>query len=343
MSGIRDIAERAGVSTTTVSHVLNKSRYVHPEKVNRVMQAVQDLKYKPNMLARSLRRRTTNTIGLLVSDVENPFFTEVARAVEAAAYRRGYNMIFCNTDENLEKEILYVDVLFAKQVDGLIIAPVPGDHSYLNRYVEDDARVVFVNRYIPGFPCPAVISDDEAAMYELASQLFASGHRKLGAIIGLDPATTTLRRLEGLSRALAKIGLTLDDVWQFHGNSRREGGYQAAREVISMEEPPTAIIAFNSVMLDGLLLGLLDLAPELISRIEITGFGYSLVARACQPSKRYIRQPSYEVGTIAANLLLDILTGERPWNTDQIVVPNAIVKRGPTNGMVIPEIRTDKK
>ena len=116
MASIKDIANRAGVSTTTVSHVLNKSRPVHPDTVTRVMQAINDLHYQPNMLARSLRRRTTNTIGLLVSDVENPFFSELARSVEATAYLRGYNMIFCNTDENLEKEILYVDVLFAKQV-----------------------------------------------------------------------------------------------------------------------------------------------------------------------------------------------------------------------------------
>src|SRR5690606_1499956 len=128
------------------------------------------------------------------------------------------------------KEKLYVDVLFAKQVDGLIMSPVPGDHSYLYRYIENDARVVFCNRYIEGFPCPSVVSDDENAMYELVSQLLASGHRKLGAILGVDPATTTLCRLEGLRRALAEIGQTMDDVWQFHGNSRRDGGYQAARE-----------------------------------------------------------------------------------------------------------------
>lgn len=335
MSSIKDIASRAGVSTTTVSHVLNKSRYVHPDTVTRVMQVVEELKYKPNMLARSLRRHTTNTIGLLVSDVENPFFSEVARAVEAAAYQRGYNMIFCNTDENLEKEILYVDVLFAKQVDGLIISPVPGDHSYLNHYLNEDQRIVFVNRYIEGFPCPSVVSNDEQAMYDLAKQLLNSGHRKLGVILGLDPATTTLGRLEGLRRALAEIGQTLQDVWQFHGNARRDGGYQAARDVIKMEAPPSAIIAFNSVMLDGFLLGLLDLAPQLISSIEITGIGYSLVARACQPSKRYIRQPSYEVGFTAANLLLDILTGKRAWDTDQIIIPNMIAGHEPSNGVVL--------
>jgi len=307
------------------------------------MQAVQALKYTPNMLARSLRRRTTNTIGLLVSDVENPYFTEVARAVEATAYQRGYNMIFCNTDENLEKEVLYVDVLFAKQVDGLILSPVTGDHGYLNRYLDQEARMVFVNRYIEGVPCPAVISNDEQAMYDLASQLLDSGHRRLGAIIGLDPATTTIRRLDGLSRALARVGQTLDDVWQFHGNARRDSGYQAALQIIHCDQRPSAIIAFNSVMLDGFLLGLLDLAPQLIPNIEITGFGYSLVARACQPSKRYIRQPSNQIGTTAANLLLDILTGKRSWSTEHIIVPNDIVERGSDSNLMLPEIRNGGK
>ncbi|RPJ51683.1 MAG: LacI family transcriptional regulator, partial [Chloroflexi bacterium] len=328
MASIKDIANRAGVSTTTVSHVLNKSRPVHPDTVTRVMQAINDLHYQPNMLARSLRRRTTNTIGLLVSDVENPFFSELARSVEATAYQRGYNMIFCNTDENLEKEILYVDVLFAKQVDGLILSPVAGDHSYLNRYLENDARMVFVNRHIPGFHCPSVVTDDEEAMYQLASQLLASGHRRLAAIIGLASVSTTASRINGLRRALATVGLTLDDVQLIQGHSRREGGYQAARSVIAMPHQPTAVISFNSIMLDGFLLGLLDLAPHLIPRIEITGFGYSLVARACQPSKRYIRQPSGEVGATATNLLLDVLENKRAWSDEQIVTANAIVERG---------------
>ena len=337
MSSIKDIAARAGVSTTTVSHVLNKSRYVHPDTVARVLQAVEALKYKPNMLARTLRRRTTNTIGLLVSDVENPFFSEVARAVEAAAYQRGYNMIFCNTDENLEKEILYVDVLFAKQVDGLIISPVPGDHTYLNHYLEENQRIVFVNRYIEGFPCPSVVSDDEEAMYALTKGLLQSGHQRLGAVIGLESATTTLRRLEGLKRALAEFGKSLQDLWQFHGNARREGGYEAARQVIQLSEPPSAIIAFNGLMMDNFLLGLLDLAPQLISRIEITGIGYSLVARACHTSRRYIRQPSYEVGDRAANLLLDILTGKCAWNTHQVIMPNIIVGNGSSDGLTLPK------
>lgn len=339
MASMKDIAKRAGVSTTTVSHVLNKSRHVHADTVVRVMQAVEELNYQPNMLARGLRSRSTKTIGLLVSDVENPFFSEMARAVEATAYQRGYSMIFCNTDENLEKEVLYVNVLFAKQVDGLILSPVAGDHSYLNRFLESNDRIVFVNRTVEDIACPAVLSNDEDAMYHLACQLLESGHRRLGAIVGMRDVSTTVSRLEGLRKAMASAGQTLDDVAMFEGYSRREGGYEAARTVIGMDQQPTAIISFNSVMLDGFLLGLLDMAPYLIPDIEITGFGYSLVARACQPSKRYIRQPSYDVGATATNLLLDVLEHKQEWSTGKIIVENEIVERGPSGGLPVPVFR----
>ncbi len=325
MVRLRDIAERAGVSTTTVSHALNGSRYVHPATVERVLKAVQELNYRPNMLARSLRRRQTHTIGLLVSDIENPFFAELARKVETTAYERGYNVVLCNTDENRDKEILYVDVLFAKQVDGLIVAPAPGDHAFLKAYLDDGARVVFVNRYIPGLPAPAVVADDEGAMYELASRLLESGHRRLGAIVGLESVTTTQSRLAGLRRALEDHGQALDDAWLVRGEVRREGGRRAAQALLEMDEPPSAVIAFNNMTLDGVLLGLLELAPHLVGRIEVTGFGYSPVAHACRSCKYYVEQPSYEMGRVAATMLLDALTGETPLEARQIVLKNPLL------------------
>lgn len=342
MAHLRDIAQRAGVSTATVSHVLNGSRYVHPATVERVLKAVQDLNYKPNMLARSLRRRETRTIGLLVSDIENPFFTEVARVVETTAYERGYNVILCNTDEDVAKEVLYVDVLFAKQVDGLILAPAPGDHSFLRTYLNDGAQVVLVNRYTPDLPAASVVSDDEEAMYTLASRLLESGHRHLGAITGLETVTTTQQRLVGLRRALDEHGLKLDNVWLFPGGARSEGGYQAARALIEQPQRPTAVIAFNSLMLDGVLLGLLDLAPYLIRQIEITGFGYSLVARACQSCSYYVAQPTYQMGRVAATLLLDALTGITPLKAERIILKNQLVEFSAMSGPVPNRAATDR-
>jgi DNA-binding LacI/PurR family transcriptional regulator len=326
MVGIQDIAQRAGVSKTTVSHVLNHSRPVHPVTVERVLKAVRELNYKPNMLARSLRRRETRTIGLVISDIDNPYFTEVARSVEATAYERGYNVILCNTDENVAKEAMYVDVLFAKQVDGVILAPAPGDHAFLKPYLDNGAQIVLVNRYLPGIATPAVIRDDDDAMYALASRLLDSGHRRLAAIIGLEDASTTQLCLAGLQRALERYGLTIADMWLFPGHARAAGGYQAAQALVDLVQQPTALIAFNRLMLDGVLLGLLDLAPHLIHQIEITGFGYAPLARACQSCKYYVAQPTYELGRVAVTILLDALTGIAPLKAEHIVLRNQLTQ-----------------
>ncbi len=266
MIRIRDIAERAGVSVTTVSHVLNKSRYVHPDTEARVLKAIRDLDYRPNMLARSLRRHETHTIGLLVSDISNKYFTDVARAVETAAYDRGYNMILCNTNEDQTKEAMYFNVLLAKQVDGLIVAPAPGDHTFIQNHIQHGACVVLVNRYLADIQAPAVVCDDEEAAFNLLDTLLAAGHRRIGAIIGHENVSTTQDRLNGLRRAAAKFGLSGDDLWIFPAQSRQEGGYRAAQAIANMSEPPTGVVSFNSVMLDGFLLGLVDHGPSIDQR-----------------------------------------------------------------------------
>lgn len=325
MIRIKDIAERAGVSVTTVSHVLNKSRFVHPDTEARVLKAVQDLDYRPNMLARSLRRHETHTIGLLVSDISNRFFTDVARAVETSAYDRGYNMILCNTDEDPAKEAMYFNVLLAKQVDGLIVAPARGDHSFIQNHIQHGAIVVCVNRYFAEIQAPAVVCDDEEAAFTLADSLLAAGHRRIGAIIGLENVSTTNDRLNGLRRAANKYQLAENDLWIYPGQSRQEGGYRAAQEIARMAVPPSCIMAFNSVMLDGYLLGLVDQAPHLIREIEYAGFGYSHLARVFRPNGVYVSQPSHQVGAVATKQLLDILTGSVSWNTERIVLHNTIV------------------
>lgn len=338
MTQIRDIAERAGVSVTTVSHVLNKSRFVHPDTEARVLKAIQDLDYHPNMLARSLRRHETRTIGLLISDIGNKYFTEVARAVETAAYERGYNMILCNTDEDIAKETMYFNVLLAKQVDGLIVAPARGDHSFIQAHLQRGAYVVLVNRDLPEVSAPAVICDDEQAAFNLVDALLAGGHQRIGAVIGLENVSTTMSRLNGVRRAVEKYGLLPENFWIYPGQSRQEGGYRAALEVSRMPNPPSCVISFNSVMQDGFLLGLIDHAPHLMREIECTGFGYSHLARVFRPNGSYVSQPSHQVGAAAVKLLLDMLTGTTPKNTEKIVLHNSIVKFQPVGTMPLPDV-----
>jgi DNA-binding LacI/PurR family transcriptional regulator len=328
MARARDVAARAGVSTATVSHVLNGTRRVDAVTRERVLAAVRALDYRPNMLARGLRAKSTRTIGLLVSKLELPYYTEIAAAVEAAAWQRNFSVVLCNSDENLEKEILYTDVLLGKQVDGLIIAPVRGDHSFLRPHLDRGVRIVLVNRYLADVPVPAVVCDDEDGTYRLTARLLQDGHRRLGAVLGLSGVSTTEQRLAGFKRALDQHGVACDDAWLFSSDARRDGGIAAGRALAEMADPPTAVVAFNTLLVDGVLLGLLERAPHLIPRIEVTGFGNSPVARICRAARYTLDAPTRELGTVAATMLVDAIETNRPLAPDRVLLRSEIVEFG---------------
>ena len=326
MSDLRDVARLAGISTTTVSHALNGSRRVHPETHRRIMCAVDQLDYRPNILARSLRRHKTGTIGLLVSDIELPYFTEIARAVETSAYTRGYNVVLCNTDESPDKEALYAEILLGKQVEGLILAPSPGSHEHLQAHVARGARIVFINRRVSGINAPAIVCDDTESTFALTRRLIADGHRRLGAIIGLDGVSTTERRYRGFRGALDAAGIQPDSAWVFPGGSRREGGERAAVALAQLPDPPTANVAFNTAMIEGLLIGLLDHAPNLLDSTIVTGFGYSPMMRLCGTSPYAIDAPTREIGRVATKLLLDGLEDGATWHTNEVILQAPVIE-----------------
>ncbi|MGC8780629.1 MAG: hypothetical protein ACP5UQ_07165 [Anaerolineae bacterium] len=220
-------------------------------------------------------------------------------------------------------------MLFGKQVDGLILAPAPGDHTYLAHYLARGERVVVINRQVPDIAAPAVLGDDEQSFFTLASRFLADGHRFLGAITGLESVQTTVDRLRGLERAISPYGLSLGDVWLYPGQARPAGGRAAAQAFIGLASRPTCVLSFNSVMHDGFLLGLNDLAPQLLNEVETGALGCSPLARLCACSRFCLEVPSYRVGQIAANLLLDILSGVATWHTDRIIVENTLVELHP--------------
>lgn len=329
MPRARDVATRAGVSTATVSHVLNGTRRVDPATRERVLAAVRALDYRPNMLARGLRAKSTRTIGLLVSKLELPYYTEIAAAVEAVAWARGYNVVLCNSDESLEKEILYVDVLLARQVDGLLMAPVRGDHAYLRAHLERGARIVFVNRSLDDVPAPAVVCDDEVDTFRLTSCLLRDGHRRVGAVLGLAGISTTEGRLAGFRRALRELCVPVESAWLFRGHARRDDGVAAGHALAAMVDPPTAVVAFNTLLVDGVLLGLLERAPHLLDQVQVAGFGVSPAARVCRASRYALDAPTRALGETAATLLLDGIERNRPIPPERIMLRGQIVDFGP--------------
>ena len=184
MPTITDVARKAGVSTSTVSHVINETRYVSDQVKQRVHAAMKDLNYQPNVIARSLRTRETQTVGVVVSDITNPFFTNIVRAIEDEVLKQGYNIILCDTDEKPEREQVYLRLLMGRRVDGLIVAPSSGNADLLQLAIESGYPTVLLDSSIPGLDADVVLSDNEGGAFDAVSYLVGIGHRRIGIIAG---------------------------------------------------------------------------------------------------------------------------------------------------------------
>ncbi len=227
MATTKDVARRAGVSMSTVSHVLNATRFVAPERRERVLSAMRDLGYEPNAVARSLRVNRSRAIGLIISDIGNPFFTAVVRGVEDAAQAAGYIVILCNSDEDPDKEETYLRQLRSNRVDGLILAPAGVAHAYLRALVRQASPVVFIDREVPTLEVSAVVLANEPAAHAAVDHLIKLGHRRIGMIIGRPPVSTTDQRRAGYERALVEAGVAIDPRLIKEGGSKVEPGQQS--------------------------------------------------------------------------------------------------------------------
>src|SRR5215210_3600602 len=234
---IQDVAVRSGVSISTVSRVVTGSVAVEPATAERVREAIADLGYRPNLLARSFRRRVTHTIGLLVPDNSNPFFAEVARTIEDAGFAEGYSVVLCNSDLSLVKQETYIDVLLAKRVDGLILAssgliPTVGGHDAVERILEAGAPCVVVDRDLGETPVDQVLVDNDQGGYLAGEHLVSLGHRRIACLVGPSDVTPSAGRIAGFQRALADAGLAVAAEGLVRGNGMPDGGAAAAKQLL---------------------------------------------------------------------------------------------------------------
>jgi DNA-binding LacI/PurR family transcriptional regulator len=325
--GIRDVARRAGVSISTVSRVQTGHPHVSEETQQRVLQAIEDLNYRPDQVARSLRRRRANLIGLIVSTIQNIFFTEVAHAAEQAAHQRGYNLIVCNTDENPEQEKTYLEILDQQLVAGVILAPAPGEGQYLPHFLEAGLAMILINRRQAHLPCSSITSDDEEAAFQCASHLIHEGRRWIAAITGLADVFTTRERLHGYRRALTTAGLSLDPSLEITGHAHLEGGYKAAYQLMQRDDPPDTLFAFNNVMTQGVIMALQDLRLHWPDQVDVAGFGAFKTARLYRPPLTLIDQPAREMGERAVEMLIDQIEGRASDQPKDVVLHNRLIPR----------------
>src|SRR4030081_1609772 len=211
MATVHDVARRAGVSTSTVSHVVNNTRFVSDELRERVLAAMRELDYTPNAAARMLTLKRSHTIGLIVSDIRNPFFASVARGVEDVAQEQGYTLVLCNSDESAEREAACLNALETRAVDGVLLASAGVADEHLQRLVRARFPIVLVDRDPPELEAPAVLLDNEGAAYRAVWHLITRGHRRIAMLSGRAAISTTTERIAGYRRGLHEAGIEMDN------------------------------------------------------------------------------------------------------------------------------------
>ncbi|HSJ89573.1 MAG TPA: LacI family DNA-binding transcriptional regulator, partial [Anaerolineales bacterium] len=253
MTTIREVAESAGVSYATVSHVINNTRLVSPETRDRVLAAMDALNYRPNALARSLRQGKTNTIGLVLPDSANPFFAEISRSIEDEAFRKGYSVFLCNTELDMQREIFYVDVLSKKQVDGIIFVAAGDQAGALDFLLQRGMPVVMIDRDVPNVEADAVLTDHELGGFIATRHLLELGHTRIACIAGPSSITPSAERNPGYRTALGQGGIAFEEKLIFRGDYHAQSGMDITHTLLKMDPRPTAIFALNDLMALGAL------------------------------------------------------------------------------------------
>jgi LacI family transcriptional regulator len=292
-----------------------------------VRKAIAELGYHPDGIARSLKKRSTQTLGLIISDITNPFFTALIRGIEDVANAHGYAIILCNTDERLEKERAYLRLLRSRRVDGLIMAPsgAPGDYDDL--FAEVSTPLVFIDRNIPKAPADAVVVDNVGGARQVVEYLLRLGHRRIASITGVPHISTTSERIQGYRQALENAGLPVHPELLRGGNSRLEGGYQAGLALLALAERPTAIFATNNVMAIGLMRAVAERGVRCPEDLSVACFDDFEWASVFRPRLTTVAQPTYDMGVKAAEVLFARLDGGLTGEPQEIVLPPTLVIR----------------
>jgi LacI family transcriptional regulator len=326
MPNLLDIAKRAGVAPITVSRVINNSGYVSQSTRGRVEAAVKELGYVPNTIARGLRSKRTHTLALVVTDIANPYFTSMARGVEDVAGASNYTVIYCNTDESEAKEEKYANMLAQRQVDGVLLVPSCGNAKTIKFFEANGINVVLLDRRIPGVGTDVVCSDSESGAYRLVKLLIGLGHKRIAIITGHEDISTSADRVTGYQRALKEADLSDNDLI-YYGAFNEQSGYEFTNQAMRKSTKPTAIFGGNNFIAIGVMKALHDMKLDIPDDVSVVGFDDLPESMFMKPFLTVARQRAYEMGKLAAELLLKRISGEIPQEHREIVLPVEIVVR----------------
>ncbi|MBV4459228.1 LacI family transcriptional regulator [Pseudomonas sp. COR58] len=325
MATIKDVAALAGISYTTVSHVVNKTRPVSEEVRLKVEAAIKSLDYVPSAVARSLKAKTTATIGLLVPNSLNPYFAELARGIEDYCERNGYCVILCNSDDDPEKQRNYLRVLLEKRIDGLIVASAGGDDGLVQGLTGVKTPMVIVDRGLDGVDADLVRIDHEYGAYLATRHLLELGHRDIATIGGPVGTSVAQMRLAGFRRAMDEAGVVVSPGRILESDFTSTGGYNAAALLLE-DSPPTAIFAGNDMIGIGVLRAAAERNVRVPTELSVIGFDDIQMSRYVYPALTTVGQSILQLGEMAAEVLLRRIASPNLATDQRIVTPSIVLR-----------------
>jgi len=311
MVNIKDVAKRADASVASVSRVINKVGYVSEELKNKILEAMKELNYQPNTIARSLRSNKTNTIGLIIPNSSDPIFAEISKIIQELLFKENFNLVLCNSEytEALEEKCL--DVLISSRVDGIIIIPIGQNSSKINKITDNGTPVIVLERLLDGTNCPAVITDNYQGGYDLAEYLIKLGHRKIGYLDRPVALPHNIERLAGIRRAFEKNRIKFKDDFIIKSGFDFKSGYIAMEKLLNLDPTITAVAAFGDIPAIGAIRHIFDRGLFVPENISVVGFDDISYSNYNYPRLTTVHTPKRKIATTACTLLFDEINNSK--------------------------------
>lgn len=321
---IKDIAKKLNISYATVSKALSDSREISEATKEKVRNTAREMNYKPNAIARGLVMKKTKTIGLIIPDITNPFYPEIARAVEETVNKEGYSVIFCNSDWKCDKETEYVDLLISKKVDGIILAPTGEQMLELGNI---DIPIVIVGKRNGYNNSDYVVIDDKKGGFLATEHLIKCGCRKIMFVGGKQNVESNRDRLDGYKQALNLYNIAIDELMIRNGNFKRESGYVLMREVLEKHYVPDGVFAGNDMLALGVIQAINEFGYKIPEDISVIGFDDIPFAELPEISLTTIAQPKYKMGILAAEEILAKIKNESVEDGKIVMTPELVIRK----------------
>jgi LacI family transcriptional regulator len=324
---IGDVAERAGVAVATVTRVLSGRGYASAAARAKVLTAADEIGYVPNVIARNLRLQKSTAIGLLIADVENGFYSSIAKHVEAVATAAGHSIVLCNSNDDATREREYLDLLEGIRVAGVILTPTGGNRRRLEEMQRSGITIVQVDREVHHLAADLVLVDNERGAYDAVSALLDAGHTRIGLLAGRPQVITGSGRSEGYLRAHRDHGVAVDPELVRGSSFRRDHAVEEARALLALDPPVTAIFAANNVLAEGCMLALKEAGLRVPADISLAAFDDVEWMRMLDHGITAVRQPVADIARTAAKMMLRRLEGEESGSPATVMYRAELVRR----------------